>query len=75
MEKTFCDDFGNTARINEIVTLPYKGAKRKQKCYKLSITADYNDDFLYHVSVYETEEDAKNALKAFSCNTWKEVKQ
>ena len=75
MEKIFRDDFGNTARISKVMTLPYKGAKRKQKSYKLSITADYDDDFLYYVSIYEKEKDAKNDLKVFSCNTWKEVKQ
>lgn len=74
-DNLYKDDFGNTARISEVMTLPYKGAKRKYKGYKLSITADYDNNFLYHVSLYETKETAKNALKVFSCNTWKEVKQ
>jgi hypothetical protein len=41
--------------------------------FRLWITADYDGDFLYHVSVHETEKDALKKLKSFSCGTFKKV--
>jgi hypothetical protein len=69
--KIFHDDFGNTATITERNMLPYKGSPIKEKGYILSITADYDNNFLYFVSVYESMGDAMEKLKMFSCNTWK----
>jgi hypothetical protein len=69
--KIFHDDFGNTATITEVMTLPYRGSKRKEKGFVLSITADYDNNFLYFVSVYDSIEDAQEKLTEFSCNTWK----
>lgn len=69
--KEFHDDFGNIATIKEEQHFPYKGAKEKQNGFVLTLTADYENDFVYFVSLYETENDAMNKLKSFSCNTWK----
>ena len=69
--KILHDDFGNTATITEKDILPYRGSPIKEKGYILSITADYENNFLYFVSVYESIEKAMNKLEEFSCNTWK----
>ena len=68
--KTFHDDFGNTAVITEKNVLPYKGAPQKQQAFILTISADYENDFIYFVSMYETEIEAMKKLQKFSCNTW-----
>lgn len=67
------DDFGNTARIEKVEIFPYKGATRKTNGFRLWITADYDNDFLYHVSVYETAVRALKELEKFSCGTFKAV--
>lgn len=67
----FGDSFGNTAKIEEVEILPYKGAEKKQKGYRLSLTADYDNGFLYHVSVHETEAEAMAEMRKYSCDTWK----
>ena len=41
------------------------------KGYRLSLYAEYDNDFLYFVSLYESEYDAMRELENFSCNTWK----
>lgn len=68
------DDFGNTAKIEKVEIFPYKGATRKTKGFRLWITADYDQDFLYHVSVYETMVRALKELEKFSCGTFKPMK-
>lgn len=68
----FNDDFGNTALIEKVFTSPYKGARR-QDAYRLALTADYEDDFLYHVSVHATLDDAVNELHKMSCGTFRKV--
>lgn len=68
--KILHDDFGNRAEIEEVTTLPYKGSPIKEKGYRLSLYAEYNNDFLYFVSLYESKGDALEKLKDFSCNTW-----
>lgn len=67
------DYFGNTAKIEKVYILPYKGAQTKESNFRLLITADYENDFLYFVSVYETEKDALKKLEGFSCGTFKKV--
>jgi len=67
------DDFGNTAMIDNVTILPYKGASKRENSFKLIIKADYDNDFIYHVSVYETEKDALNKLQEFSCGTFQEI--
>ena len=67
------DEFGNTAKIEKVYILPYKGAQTKVNSFRLLITADYEDNFLYFVAVYETEKDALKKLEGFSCGTFKKV--
>lgn len=69
--KILHDDFGNTATIEERIMLPYRGATKQKKSYVLSLTADYDMDFLYFRSVYESMEDVKTKLTILSCGTWK----
>lgn len=69
--KILHDDFGNTATIEERIMLPYRGATKQKKGYVLSLTADYDMDFLYFRSVYESMEDVKAKLTILSCGTWK----
>lgn len=73
--KRFRDDFGNLALIEKVNTFAYNGAPKKTEGYRLMLFAEYDDNFLYHVSVYETLEEAENKLKCFSCDTWKEIEQ
>lgn len=69
--KLLHDNFGNTATITEKEILPYKGSKQKEKAFILTLKADYDNNFLYHLSIYETEKEAMNKLKTLSCNTWR----
>ena len=71
MKKILHDDYGNRAEIEEVVTLPYKDSPTKEKGYRLSLYAEYDNDFLYFVSLYESKHDAMRKLENFSCNTWK----
>lgn len=65
------DNFGNTATIKSTMRLPYRDAPKAVKSYVLTLTADYDFDFVYHVSMYETIEQAEAALAKFSCGTFK----
>lgn len=67
------DDFGNTAKIEQVKLFAYRGATEKTNSFRLWITADYDGGFLYHVSVHETEKDALKKLESFSCGTFKKV--
>ena len=69
------DDFGNTATIVRRKILPYKGSAEREFGYVLTLTADYENDFVYFVSVYSTEKDAMNRLEQSSCNTWKQCNE
>lgn len=66
----FKDAFGNTATIEKETIIPYRGATKAELAYKLSLTADYDFDYLYHVSVHDSEEAALSKMKEFSGNTW-----
>lgn len=66
------DDFGNAAIIEEMKILPYKGAKKREKAFRLSCMAEY-DSILYFVTIYETKKEALARLSEFSCGTFKEV--
>lgn len=59
----------NTAIIEEVYTRPYCKAPKKQKAYRVIYTADYDDSFVYRVSVFETLEEAKKDLRicCFEC--------
>lgn len=71
--KTFKDDFGNVATIEEKMTLPYKGSPIKEKAFILTLKAEYDNNMIYFVSIYETEKEALEKLTYFSCNTWKQI--
>lgn len=60
------DEHSNTAIIEEVKTLPYKGAVKRQTGFRLIVSADYDDGFIYHISVHETLEAAKAKLKTLA---------
>ena len=64
------DDFGNRATIEEVYIKAHKDAKQ-EKAYRLSCYAEYNEDFCYYVSVFETIALAEQKLAEFSCGTFK----
>lgn len=66
----FNDAFGNTATIVKETIIPYKGATKAVDAYKLPLTADYDSDYLYHVSVHETFDDAIKKMNEYSAGTW-----
>lgn len=67
---SFSDAYGNTATIYKEVILPYRGATKYVEGYKLSLTADYDCDYCYHVSVHETLDEALDKMSEYSGNTW-----
>lgn len=69
--KVLHDNFNNTATIEKCLIIPFEGANYKEEGYRLTLTSDYDNDFLYFVSLYETEKEALEGLSDFSCNTWK----
>ena len=69
--KVLHDDYGHTATICERMALMHKGDVERRKVYILSLTADYDMDFLYFRSVYESMEELNAQLEKFSCGTWK----
>lgn len=73
--KTLKDDYGNIATIEQIKTLPYKGAGKKELCFRLCLMAEYDNNFLYHVSCYETLETTLSKLAEFSAGTFKEIER
>lgn len=56
-------EHGNTAIVEEVFVLPYRGAKKKQKSYKVTYMADYDNNFIYRVSVFETLDEAKADIR------------
>lgn len=71
--KIYKDNFGNTAKIERVEILPYKGAPDKVTGYRLWVTSDDDNNFIYHVSVYETFTRAKVELNKLSAGTFKEI--
>lgn len=71
--KVYKDDFGNTAFIETVETFPYNGAAKRENAFRLVLKADYDNDFIYHVSVYETGKEALNKLQEFSCGTFQKI--
>jgi len=67
----YFDGMGNFATIEEHNILPYKDAPKRQKGYILTLTAMYDNDFIYHVSVHETKIDAEKKLAMFSAGQFK----
>lgn len=64
------DDYGNRALIEEVEIKPHKEAKL-EKAYRLSCYAEYDEDFCYHISIFDSLESAENQLKEFSCGSFK----
>lgn len=71
--KILKDDYGNIATIEKIETIPYRGATKKTPLFRLSLMAEYDNNFLYHVSCYETLEETIRELHKCSCGTFKEM--
>lgn len=58
-----CRNNGNISIIEEVYILPYQGAKEKQKGFRTIAASIYENNFVYHVSVFETITEAKNDLR------------
>lgn len=70
--KKFKDEHGNVATIDYHTGPAYRGGENVD-LYRLNIHAAYDDNYLFHVSVYETLDEAMKELsKSFSC-TFKEI--
>lgn len=54
---------GNTAIIEKVKNYPYKNAPARAEKYRVTVSADYNNNFIFFVSCYETLKEAKEALK------------
>ena len=67
------DDYGNIATIEKIETIPYRGATKKTPLFRLSLMAEYDNNFLYHVSCYETLEETLAELLKCSAGTFTEI--
>lgn len=73
MIKVYKDMYGNTATIEKVRIMPYKEAQTKCDAYKLTASSDYENGFIYFVSVYESIGDAIKKLNNMSCGTFKEI--
>ena len=58
---------GNIGIIQKVDILPYKNAPKKVKSYRVIAIAQYNK-FIYHISIFETLEEAKNDLRTLCFN-------
>lgn len=67
------DDFGNAADIDYSVAHAYKGGPMTDH-YRLTCRAVYDNNYVYHVSVHETQADAENELRKMSCGTFRRIK-
>ena len=66
------DEYGNRALIEEVEIKPHKEAKL-EKAYRLSCYAEYDEDFCYYISIFDSVESAENQLKEFSCGSFENV--
>ena len=70
--KIYRDKFGNRAEIDMSIRPAYIcGAP--EEMWRLSCYAEYNDDYLYHVSVHESQQQALKQMNEFSCGSWEEI--
>lgn len=61
---TFHDNVhGNTAIIEAVSILPYRGAANRKKGYRVTYKADYDGGFVYRVSVFESLEDVRADIR------------
>lgn len=70
--KKFHDNFGNVATIEENYIFAYNGANKKSVAYRLTLTAEYDDNYIYHISVHEIYKEDYNKMKCYSCGEWQE---
>ena len=73
--KTLKDDYGNIATIEKMQTIPYRGVSIKTPLFRLCLMAEYDNNFLYHVSCYETLEETLAELLKCSAGTFKEIER
>lgn len=76
MERKYADDYGNIATIDYDRLPAYKGDKFLNPSYRVTCTAmypSYMTPYVYHVSVFESMEEALNDLHRLSCGTFKEI--
>ena len=66
------DEYENRALIEEVEIKPHKEAKL-EKVYRLSCYAEYNDNFCYYISIFDSVESAENQLKEFSCGSFRNI--
>ncbi len=72
MKKFFAQDYTGHKAVIELVKIrPYKGAA-KQDSYRLMVIDPDDNNFLFHVSCYESYNDAKAHLDGFGPE-WKEI--
>lgn len=64
------DEHGNRALIEEVEIKPHKEAKT-EKVYRLSCYAEYDNDFCYYISIFESIESAERQLEEFSCGIFR----
>lgn len=72
MIKVYYDKFENMANIQEVETRPYAKAPKKEKAYRLMLASLYDNNFVYHVSVHESFEQAYDEMMKMSYGTWEE---
>ena len=73
MSNMYKDKFGNTAVIERAYVKPFRESKEKIKSYRLILSSDYENDFIYHISLYETKREAVDKLRGFSGGSFEEV--
>ena len=56
------EEYGNIGTIEEVMTYPYKGAPKRQQGFRVTAMAAYEHNFVYHISVFETLQEAKDDL-------------
>lgn len=66
------DEYENRALIEEVEIKPHRGST-SEKAYRLFCYADYDEDFCYYVSIFDSAESAENQLKEFSCGSFENV--
>ncbi len=69
------EEGGNTAMIEEVMVYPYKGAKKKQKAFKVTAMSTYEQNFIYHVSVFDDLSAAEDDLASLCFDAEMEIKR
>ena len=69
------EEFGNIGTIEEVMIYPYKGATKKEKGYKVTAMSAYDQNFIYHVLVFESLPAAKDDLVKLCFDLETEIKE